>query len=437
MSAAPAIAPRPAYARYVLAILLCVYMIHHLDRMTIALLLEPIGKEFHLSDAQRGLLAGIAYAIPFALAGMPLGMLIDRVNRVRLLILLLAIWSGLTALCALATSFWWLLLARIGVGAAESGGTPANMAILSDYFPPERRARAFGVYYMGPHIGTVIGFALAGSVAAAYGWRAAFLLVGLPGLLLVLVLAKTIREPARGASSNAAEQASAALLSNQSAPPFGDFLRVLARNRAALHVLAASTLSNMVAAGLFTWLPAFMIRLHGMNVRQVGFAISLGMAPFAATASVLGGTLVDRLGGYRAPRVAILLALSLLVATGAAIVGLTTPWVALLIGAFALQTATHVLTVGPSYSAVLGLMPVHTRGLSGALMQVSANVLGFGVGATLLGKLSDVLRPEFGVESLRYTMLGFNLIELWAVAHYLAAAGALRRWTPALVQRTA
>ena len=110
---------------------------------------------------------------------------------------------------------------------------------------------------------------------------------------------------------------------------------------------------------------------------------------------------------------------------------------ALLIGAFALQTASHVLTVGPSYSAVLGLMPVHTRGLSGALMQVSANVLGFGVGATLLGKLSDVLRPEFGIESLRYTMLGFNLIELWAVAHYLAAAGALRRWTPALAQRTA
>jgi MFS family permease len=435
-AAAPA-ASRAGYARYVLGTLMCVYMIHHLDRMTIALLLEPIGKEFRLSDAQRGLLAGFAYAIPFALAGLPLGMLIDRVPRVRLLAVLLATWSALTALCALATSFWWLALARIGVGVAESGGTPANVAILSDYFPPERRARALGLYYMAPHLGTVVGFALAGTVATLFGWRAAFLLVGLPGLALVLLLVTTIREPSRGATTTASERAATTHLPADAAPSFAEFVRILVHTPSALHMLLGGTLSSMVTAGLATWLPPFMIRLHGFSVQQAGIAIAFGMAPLGALGAALGGTLADRLGGSRSPRVARMLATAVAVSTGAAVIGLNTASAALLIGCFALQLAAYVTTIGPSYAAVVGLMPVRTRGLSAALMQVSANVLGFGVGATLLGKLSDLLRPEYGLESLRYTMLGFSLLGLWAVAHFLAAARALRRASAGTVEPAA
>jgi predicted MFS family arabinose efflux permease len=401
-------------------------MVHHLDRMTISLLLEPIGREFGLSDGQRGLLAGLGYALPFAIAGIPLGMLIDRVNRVRLLATLLTIWSGLTALCALATGFWGLLLARVGVGAAESGGTPSNISILSDYFPPSRRSRAFGVYYMAPHLGTIIGFAAAGFVAMHYGWRAAFLLVGVPGLLLVLLLAKTVREPSRGGESVGAPLTSSPSAPT-SAPRFSEVLRTLGQNRSALHMLVGGVLSSMVAAGTFTWLPPFMMRMHAVTVQQVGFAIALGMSPFAAAGSLLGGTLADRLGGYRSPRVPIMLAVSLAIATGAVWLGLTTQALAVLIVCFGVQNVTYVLTVGPSYASVVGLMPVRMRGVSAALLQVASNVLGFGVGVYLVGKVSDAFKPQFGDESLRYTMIAFNLINLLAIAHFLAAARAMAR----------
>ena len=185
------------YGWYVVSVLLGVYMVHHLDRMVVTLLLDPIGREFQLSDSQLGLLAGLAYAIPFALAGIPLGMLVDRVNRVRLLTVLVTVWSGLTAMAAFATGFWTLLLARVGVAAAESGATPTNVSIISDQLPATRRATALGVYYMGPSLGTIVGFSVAGAVATSYGWRAGFLVAGLPGLLLALLLWRTVREPPR------------------------------------------------------------------------------------------------------------------------------------------------------------------------------------------------------------------------------------------------
>ena len=188
--------PEPAasrYSWYVVTVLLAVYMVHHLDRMIITLLLEPIGRDFDLSDSQLGLLAGLAYAVPFAIAGLPLGMLVDRVNRVRLLTVLVTVWSGLTTLAAFATGFWTLLLARVGVAAAEAGGTPTNVSIISDQIPAARRSTALGVYYMGAALGTIIGFSLAGTIAAEYGWRAGFLVAGLPGLLLGLVLSRTVR----------------------------------------------------------------------------------------------------------------------------------------------------------------------------------------------------------------------------------------------------
>lgn len=410
------------YARYVLSTLLAVYMVHHLDRVAIALLLEPIGREFRLSDSQRGLLAGMGYAIPFAIAGIPLGMLIDRVNRVRLLTTLLCVWSGLTALCAAASGFGWLLAARIGVGAAESGGTPANVSIIADYVPPSRRSAAFGIYYMGPHLGTIIGFAVAGAVATAYGWRAAFLVVGVPGLLLALLVSKTIREPPRSADAPAGDAAAIAV-----APPLFEILRSIWQNGAALHLFIGATLINVVAAGLFSWLAPFMIRAHGLTVRDVGFAIAFGMAPFAAVGSLSGGALADHLGGFRSPRVAVALAMAAAITVPAVWIALLTPYTAVLIGALAIQQFAHASTIGPCYAGVLGLLPSRMRGASAALLQVASNVLGFGVAVQIVGILSDVLRARFGTDSLRFAMLGFALVNIWTTAHFIIAARQLRR----------
>jgi len=411
-----------SYARYVLFTLLAVYMLHHLDRVAIALLLEPIGREFRLSDSQRGLLAGMGYAIPFAIAGIPLGMLIDRVNRVSLLATLLCLWSGLTALCAAAPGFVWLLAARVGVGAAESGGTPANMSIIADYVPPSRRSAAFGIYTMGPHLGTIVGFAIAGAVATAYGWRAAFAVVGVPGLLLALLVVKTIREPRR-TTDNAVESAAG----HEAAPPLVETLRSIRGNGAVLHLFAGATLINVVAAGLFSWLAPFMIRAHGLSVREVGFAIAFGMAPFAAAGSLSGGALADRLGGFSSPRVALMLAAAAAVTVPAVWIALLTPYTAVLVGALAVQQFAHASTVGPSYAGVLGLLPARMRGTSAALLQVASNVLGFGVAVQIVGVLSDAFRSQYGSDSLRYAMLGFALLNLWTTAHFVAAARRLGR----------
>lgn len=416
-------AARPAtraYTWYVVGTLLSIYMVHHLDRMVITLLLEPIRHEFDLSDGQLGLLAGVAYAVPFAIAGIPLGMLIDRIHRVRLLALLLSIWSGLTALCALAGNFWALLLARIGVGAAESGGTPANMAIISDYVPANRRSGAFGVYYMGPHLGTIIGFAVAGAVAAAYGWRMAFLIVGLPGLALALVLFVTVREPPRG------ERSVDGAGSKTTAPPLGQVLRTIGHLPAVVHLIVGCTLANVVAAGLSSWLPAFMIRLHGAELQSVGYAIAFGIAPFAAAGSLIGGFAADRIGSQSTANVARMLAIATALTIPAVCFGLTTDQFALLVAAFAVQHIAHASLIAPSYAGVLGLVPASMRGVAAAIMQVASNVLGFGVGVQVVGLVSQALAASSGTNSLRYAMIGFALLNLWTAAHFIAAARHLK-----------
>ncbi len=405
-------------AWYVVGVLLLVYMVHHLDRMIVTLLLEPIGREFALTDSQLGLLAGLAYAIPFALAGIPLGMLVDRVNRVRLVTVLLTVWSGLTALSALATGFWTLLLARVGVAAAESGGTPANVSIISDRMPPERRATALGVYYMGSGLGTIIGFSAAGAVASQYGWRAAFLVVGVPGLLLALLLWRTVREPPRRA---------AAATPAATPPPLREALRIIVANRAALHVIAGSTIAGMVAIGLTTWLPALLVRNHGASLATVGTLIAFTIAPLGALGSLAGGRIGDLIHARGPAGVALFLAACISVTIPAAAVGVLTGTLAVAVGAFAVQTLAQVLISAPGYATVMHQVPAGIRGVSASVMQVLANVLGFGVGTQVIGLASDALAGVAHADSLRYAMLGLALVNVWSVLHFLLAARALRR----------
>lgn len=409
-------------AWYVVVVLLMVYMVHHLDRMIVTLVMEPIRQEFALSDSQLGLLAGLAYAIPFALAGIPLGMLVDRVNRVRLVTVLLTVWSGLTALSALATGFWTLLLARVGVAAAESGGTPTNVSIISDQVPPERRATALGVYYMGSGLGTILGFAAAGAVAAHYGWRAAFLVVGLPGLLLALLLWRTVREPPRHSGSSAPAT---------KPPPLREALGIIWSNRPARHIIAGSTIAGMVAIGLTTWLPALLVRSHGASLATVGSMIAFAIAPLGALASLAGGRVGDLIHSRGPAGVALFLAGCIAVTVPAAAVGVLTGTLSVAIGAFAVQTIAQVLISAPGYAAVTRHVPAEVRGVAASVMQVSSNVLGFGVGTQVVGLGSDALAGIAQGDSLRYAMLGLSLVNVWAVVHFLLAARALREARPA------
>jgi MFS family permease len=383
-------------------------MVHHLDRMVVTLLLDPIGREFQLSDSQLGLLAGLAYAIPFAIAGIPLGMLVDRVNRVRLLTVLVTVWSSLTAMAAFATGFWTLLLSRVGVAAAESGGTPTNVSIIPTR-PARRATRAERT--TGTSLGTFMWFSVAGAVATSYGWRAGFLVAGLPGLLLALLLWRTVREPPRSLRPDGQTMA---------APPLVHALRIVWSTKSALHVIAGSTIMGMFGIGLMTWLPALMIRNHGANLATVGAIMAFAISPLGAVASLIGG----RTGDLACTRAALyeFLALCALVTIPAAAYGILSPTLTGLVVGFAIQTFVQVMMSAPAYATVIHHVPTEIRGLSASVMQVSSNVLGFGV-VRVIGLVSDacVNGPR---ESLRYAMLAFCAVNLWAVLHFLLAARA-------------
>lgn len=419
------------YRWYVLSILLAVSMIHYLDRMVVSLLIEPIRSEFQLSDSQMGLLAGTAFAISFALAGLPMGFLVDRVNRVRLLATVLAVWSGLTAVCSLANSFAALVVTRICIGTAESGGMPTALSLASDYFDRTRRSTAVGIYKMGPPLGTIVGFALTGFIAANYGWRTAFLVAGIPGLILVVVLLCTVREPRRGLSDGLGQHAVQA-----SAPPIKEALQLIAKQPALVHLILGSTVASMVAAGVMVWLPALLMRSYGVSIQTAGFTVAFGVASVGVFASLGSGILADRLdtssSRHLIPRLS---AMGALLAIPAVLCGTLSSIYALAIAGFALNQLAVVIVTTPSYALSLSLAPPQIRGTTTAVLQVLGNLAGFGLGPQLVGILSDAFQPLANTDSLRYALMVFVFLNVWAAAHFLRASQWLRR-SPAVQLRS-
>jgi MFS family permease len=403
---------RSRYRWYVLGVLVCVYMLHHLDRMVLTLLQEPIKHEFNLSDSQLGLITGTAYAFAFGIAGLPLGMLVDRTNRVRLLALVLTVWSGLTALASTANSFATLFLIRVGIGAAESGGTPTNLSLISDYFAKNKRSTAIGIYLVGSQIGTLVGFAITGIVAKNYGWRAALLVAGIPGLVLMVVLLLTVREPVRQMTQKLA--------------PLAAF-KVIGANPLLLHLIIGLTLANVVAPGISSWTPSFLIRSHGVDVGVVGVTMALAIYPFSTAASILAGMLTDRVASRHASSMFRMMAFSAMLIVPTVLIGLFTGSFALALAMFAVQHVMHMFINTPGYALAMSYVPSNMRGTTAAVLQVLSNLIGFGIGPMVGGLLSDVLKPHFGADSLRWALAIFVFLSLWTAAHLWRASVLARR----------
>ncbi len=399
------------YRWYVLGVLLSVYMLHHLDRMVFSLLQEPIKHEFHLSDSQLAIISGAAYAVSFGLAGLPLGYLADRIHRVRLLAVLLTLWSGLTALGASAGTFLHLFLVRVGVGAAESGSTPTNLSLVSDYFST-KRSTAIGIYMMGAQIGTLLGFALTGVVAAHFGWRAGLLVAGLPGLCLMLILVFSVREPPRQAV--------------QAASPM-EALKAVGADPVMVHLIAATTVANVASAGLSIWLPSLLIRSGGMNVGSVGLALAFTAAPLGMLGSVLAGLVTDKVAVKRPERMARSMGVIACCYIPATLLTVATnnPWI--MIAGQCLHVSLHMFVSTPGYAMTVGMASPKLRGTTAALNQVLANLIGFGIGPMVGGALSDAFQPYVGKDSLRYALGMFIFIMLWASYHHFRAASLLSR----------
>lgn len=274
------------YRVYVLLVLVLVYTFNFIDRQIVGILAPPIKADLGLTDTQLGLLGGLAFALLYTGLGIPIARLADRYNRVWIMTAALALWSGFTAACGFAQSYAQLFLARVGVGVGEAGGVAPAYSLVADYFPPEQRARALGVYSFGVPIGSAFGLFFGGLIASYVDWRTAFIVVGLAGLAIAPLFRATVREPARGGYDPPAAQ--------KSTPPLSDVLRALARKPSFWGISLGAASSSIMGYGLFFWLPSFFVRSHGLSLMQVSI--------FYGSITLIGGIVGIWMGGFLADR---------------------------------------------------------------------------------------------------------------------------------------
>lgn len=402
--------------RYVLTILVIAYTFNFIDRQILGILLEPIRLEFGATDTQMGLLTGLAFAAFYTLVGIPIARYADRANRRNLISVAVGIWSVFTAAQGLAQNYWQLLAFRIGVGVGEAGCSPPSHSILADYYPPNKRASALGIYSLGIPVGILFGFTVGGWMNEWFGWRVALIAVGLPGLVLSLVIRFTIQEPVRGMSEQRAS-----VDPNAAQPAFGAVFRYLLGRRSFIHMAIGGGLSAFVGYGLITWAAAFLMRTHGMESGETGTWLGLIFGIPGGIGIVLGGRLADRFGERDARWYLWVVAVALLITVPAGIGVYVSDNIV-----FALMFLVIPVMLGNFYQATTfaqtqTLVGLRMRSVASALLLFVINIVGLALGPSAVGLISDLLEPRYGIDALRWALLICSLVNLWAAYHYWRA----------------
>jgi predicted MFS family arabinose efflux permease len=404
---------------YTLVLLTAATFFYQLDRNVVYIVQELIKIEFRLSDTQLGLVTGLAYGLANGLAGLPMGWLIDRANRAKLLAACVSTWSAMTALCGLATTFPFLLAARVGVGLAESGGTPTSLSIVSDLYAPERRASKIGIISAGYSLGTIVSALAGGYIAAEYGWRAAFLLYGAPGLLLGLLMLTTLREPPRTRSAGDAPIR------------FADVLRSagwLVRQPGLRMIYLATAMTSMVSTGVYSWWSSFMMRVHHLDLPSVGWINTVGPGICGVLGMILTGVAADWARRRAAGGPLMVIAATSAITFVAAGTALWTPSTAVMIAALVVAGGTMGAYIGPGNAVVSELTPLHLRGLAFSIPVVITNLVGAALGPLVVGVLSDAVQGALPqVQPLRAAMSAVLLLQVPVVVIYFLAGRARTR----------
>ncbi len=432
-AAAPAVAPAArGYRSYVLGALLLVYTFNFIDRTLVGVLNEPIKIAFNATDAMMGLLGGPAFAVLYTFLGLPIGRLAERFNRVFIVAAALAIWSIMTALCGMAgqlnptlhiglylailapvalvfvvhrmwvstalvlfavgasafmpsyfasigfAGFGLLLMTRIGVGIGEAGCSPPSHSLISDYFPPERRASALSVYALGIPIGSMLSAVGGGWLAQNVDWRAAFLWLGLPGVALALVLVATVREPPRGGG-------------HAEAPDFGAALRTLGGKWTFWNVALGGAVTSFVGYGVGQFLNSFFMRTHGLTPLEASLYFGIVGGVAAAIGTFLGGFLSDRFAPRSPTSYAWVPGVGLIVAAPLYVGGLMSPSLPVLLAALVPAAILHYFYLGPMFGVTQGLVEPRMRATASALLLFIVNLIGYALGPPFIGYLSDAL----------------------------------------------
>lgn len=383
--------PRPLRARsasLVLAILLVAYVFNFLDRQILGILAEPIKADLRLTDSQFGAIGGLAFALLYSALGIPLAILADKTSRSAVVAASLAIWSGFTALCGSAAGFGQLFMYRIGVGVGEAGGVAPSLALIADYFPPERRARAMAIYYLGVPLGLAGGTFAGAYIAHAVSWRAAFVVIGLAGVVLAPIMRLVVRDVPRSASST-------------QRAPLRRVFPILARKPAFWLLAFASSASSVCGYGLALWTPSVMMRSFRLDLLTTGNFLASLLLVGGCAGVFAGGWLADRLGSADRGWFAKLPAIAWLISIPAWAIGLFAPnlwiaWPLLLVG-----NAVNILWLSPVTTSVQHLVPRAMRSTASASFLLINNLIGLGLGPWLIGRLSDALKASHGADALR------------------------------------
>lgn len=395
------------HTHYALFMLATIYIFNYIDRLVISILIEPIKAEFGISDTQIGLLSGVAFAIFYTVFGFPFGRLADRIGRKPVIALACIAWSAMTMLCGVATSFAMLLLFRIGVAVGEAGGTAPSVAMVSELYPPDKRSRALSVFLMGPSLGAILGLGLGGWIAQTYGWRTAFVVIGAPGVLLGLLFLLTVRDPHTAPKANPAATANAQ-------ENWRVALRILFATPAFLLIVAAATLAAVMGYAIGTWNPSFLIRSHGLSMRDAGLLVGLGGGICATVGTLLCGSITDRMvardPGWQlgVPAIACLISVPLGLAfylwpSGTAFHVGTVPVPSAYLFYLAFSFTATWWTV-PCFGAISHLFPPQRLAQATAICVMGMTLFGVGLGPIIVGSLSDIFSARVGTEALRYAL---------------------------------
>ncbi|MEX1147517.1 MAG: MFS transporter [Sphingomonadales bacterium] len=403
-----------AYRWYVILLLAVLYVNYNVDRNLVAILVEPLRAEFALSDSQLGLLTGLSFAISFAIAGIPLGLLIDRVNRVKLYTTLMVIWSVATVLCGFAKSYAILLATRVVVGGAESGAAPASMSILSDYFPKEKRGGAIGLFYLGTPIGLAVAYAGGGFLADQVGWRMTFIIAGAPGFLLALLTWFTLREPKRGAMDEPGKNA-------QLVSSFSTVIAVMKAKKSLIILFFAAVTCIAGISGLTAFKASLYVRYFDVSLTEAGIFLGLILGLAGAIGTPLGGYVADIVSKRSLSYAPIVAGVFVLISAPFAMAAIFASSVEVSVALFFVYSVlTSATYLGPTLSTFLTLSPPRLRGAMSALIIVGMNMFGFGVGPQFTGVASDMLNNAGVHEPLRVAM--------FMVSFFLVLSGILYLW---------
>ena len=403
---------------YVLGVLTLVYMLNIADRISISTLIEPIKAEFVLSDSAVGFLTGVALAIFYVAAGIPLATLADRSSRRNMVVVALFSWSVMTALCGMAQNFWQLLVARIGVGIGEAGGTPPSTSILSDKFRAKDRAMALTIFVLGVPAGYWIGTSVTGRIAEAFGWRGPLLALGIPGIVAALLVWTTVKEPKRGELD--------AIMVDRSPASLLQTLRFMRARRSIFHLTMAATTHAFWGGGLLWWAPAFLMRSHGMSIGEAGTALG-PMHLIGGTACILVTSwLMTRRAAVDPRNIASLLAFSTVAGTVASLLGFAADDVTFAIATLWIFVTLGQLYFGPTIGLMQNLVPPGMRAQSLAVFLFTLNAANLILAPQIIGIVSDLLAGSYGGDSLRWALVMMTPVGLWSAYHFWAAKKSLR-----------